>query len=389
MKRNALLLILLMSLITTFCLSSCEKSTGGKDGFFSAESSLDNLMNSVFGRYYSGESGNSTAEISLNATLTDEKLEGPMKVELNSLLNGSNVEFKHSLKLDYIDRTVDLTLFNSNSGSYISSPAILEKDVNVTELFSLGEADKYIKLIYSSDFLNNVKDQASANSFTDSFESVPVDGKEQSLSVITLTLDNTELNKYTEADGIDSSLRYSRGIHQGTVYFEEIVIGKFRLIYIFSDGNKDKATLDISYESAKLLEAEYSLEGHLTDPTRRIYAKTPNGELKLSVESLTGTNTKNSFKVTLDIVGKHTFSYFGNVSVEKNFDEGFTLYVDGRLDTDSLSIDISGEGKYISNTSEKLAFPERFDAYLPDEDPSDIFVGELADKFSLFYDLIK
>ncbi len=388
MKKRFLCIFLIITVLASaFNFQSCTKISKGKDGFFGAVSSLDLLLTSVMGGYYSEQVKecflNNTVQFSLTATAVQKDLDDEIFAEFTSLFNSAQKQSQHSLALNYADQPLKFDLYGNDKKFYLGSDA-LNKYADVTNYFSLGDTERYINAVFFSQLLKNIEDSVSDEHFSNSLDSVTVDDAERDLNMITLSLSKEEVSALISDDRPVASLKYSRGIHNGVVYLEQLEYGDVKLFYIFSDGDKDNAVLQITLGEKKVLDIEYSLEGHKDFPTRRIIARSVNGEFKLTAETVSSTNTNSEYRVTLDIIGNHTTSFIGDVNLEKTSFTEYKLALSGKLHADTLYLDISGNAYLNLNSANAPTLPQNFDTYTSQKDAFKALKDNLDEKYPLY-----
>ncbi len=421
MKKKILSFVLSVSMLfSALTFSSCEKSPTGKDGFFSAENSFEALISSMTANMYTDAIAelfrNNTIKNDYSLSLSGGNLADTLKLEYTSLSSASASKGVDKAVISYLNSDLDLNVYRTNSSAYLDSDALFKKYVDITSLFSESEDDEilgqflfnYNNSVIASKIKEICKNTLTEDCFTDSFNTITVDDKERELNVISLNLTHEQtaellntvceslksddeamsiiagflspltadeqqakqkaaqrldeiFKKLTDSEN-DLTLKYSRGIYKNMSVYEDFTLGKdgyVKLLYIFADGKKDTATLDITLAGVKVIDAEYALEGYSISPTRRIHIKTPDSEIKLTAETVSVSGKKVVSNVTLDMIGKssqHTVS--GKLTAELTSLSSFSADFSGKYTHDDVINDITLIGTTDLNSSDRIEIPE-------------------------------
>ncbi len=365
----------MLSFITVFSMlsfCSCAKTPVGKSGFFDSQSSLSPLLSSVtFGIYCDDTTElleKDTVKNSYTATVSGAELESDLTLTLSSLSSSAKKQSTGNMNISYLNENVDISFIGNNGNTYIQSAPLFKKYVSLNGAVAQTD-NEYLKLLFansdslSAELLDKLKEITYESQFSGSKNSVTVDGKERELDVITLSLNSEQTKEYLNSVAENESIfkilnalsvseknlpmKYSRGIYKNTVYYEDITIGEeneFKLFYIFADGKKDSATLDVTLDGEKLIEAEYTLEGAKDAPTKRINIKLPDTEIKLVFSASTVKRRRIVADVTLDIITDGVFTVSGTFTGEARSKTEFSVAFDGKCQTDGTSYSLKIDG---------------------------------------------
>ncbi len=410
------------SVFTASCSKPPSGKDGFFDTASSLDALFSSVSSDLYTDAISKLLKNNTVKSDYTFALKGGELEDELKFTYNSVVSNSQQIGVDSLDIGYKDGTLDFTLYRTDSGAYLDSDAMFGKYLNVTDLYNYKtdseeknseQTDMISRLISGSNasllkdkIIDAAKQNITDEHFTDSLDTITADEKAREINVITLTLTDKETRELirkisdtlkeddealdaladilcpdASADEVETktaerldyivseitdsddnmALQYSRGIYKKLSVYENIVCGTendFKLLYIFADGEKDTATLDVTLDSEKIIDAEYTLEGNVLNPTRRINVKLPQTQIYLVSQTTSASLKKNVSDVTLDIISDTKTSIGGQLTVEFTSTTSFNIDFDGKFNSDTSSNDITLHGTTDLDSKDEISLPD-------------------------------